>query len=102
MKNTNRTKAGNLKPVHFPQFEMNFKLFAITDETGNVEINIDNSEISTCDCIDVDLLIKFCDYISQELPRDIIVSYAENNPNAMDQIMRTLIRKNNERYNNVN
>jgi hypothetical protein len=99
---TNRTKAGNIKPLHFPHFAMDFQLIAITDETGKTEVNIDNSHIDACECVDIDLLLEFCDYISQELPRDIIVTYAQNHPEAMEKIMSKLILKCNERYNNVN
>jgi hypothetical protein len=99
---TNRTKAGNIKPLHFPHFAMDFQLIAITDETGKTEVNIDSSHIDACECVDIDLLLEFCDYISQELPRDIIVTYAQNHPEAMEKIMSKLILKCNERYNNVN
>jgi hypothetical protein len=99
---TNRTKAGNIKPLHFPHFNMDFKLIAITDETGKTEINIDDSNIDACECVDFNLLLEFCDYISQELPRDIIVSYAQKYPNEMEQIMNKLTEKINQRYHNKN
>ena len=79
MKQENRTPAGNIAPQHVPTFELTIRLNSITDCVGKNEINLDDLEITTCDCIDAGLVLDFADWINNNLPLTIITSYIDNN-----------------------